>query len=141
MYHHQASPRFSCTGCGICCHGSANAYIAVSPAEISDIRNYLDLTEEKFTEQFLTQRLGGGWGIRLRKDGRCSLLGDNNRCRVYPVRPIQCQTYPWWPEILASKASWHKESQRCEGINHGDIVDQAYIEQELQRSIEAEKNS
>ncbi len=140
MYHTQAFLRFTCTSCGLCCYGSANAYIAVNSTEIMAIQRYLGYTEEQFHRQYLTCRIQGGWGIRLLKDGRCSLLGEDNRCRVYPVRPVQCQTYPWWPEILNNKRSWDNESRRCEGINHGDIVERSLIEQELQRSIDAEKS-
>ena len=27
-------------------------------------------------------------------------------CTVYPVRPLQCRTWPFWPENLSSKQSW-----------------------------------
>ncbi len=47
----------------------------------------------------------------------CIFLKDSKLCTIYPVRPVQCSTYPWWPELLTD-AAWHDEATRCEGINH-----------------------
>ena len=32
--------------------------------------------------------------LKDRADGACAMLDDNNRCRVYPVRPEKCRTFP-----------------------------------------------
>lgn len=37
-------------------------------------------------------------------------------CSIYSVRPAQCRTYPFWPEIVQSPHHWAAESARCEGI-------------------------
>jgi hypothetical protein len=33
----------------------------------------------------------------------------SNQCRIYQARPIQCSTYPFWPNILESEAAWDEE--------------------------------
>jgi Fe-S-cluster containining protein len=33
-------------------------------------------------------------GLR-RKNDKCMFLDDNNRCRVYPSRPMTCRTFPY----------------------------------------------
>jgi Fe-S-cluster containining protein len=40
-------------------------------------------------------------------------------CGVYPVRPLQCRTWPFWPENLRTKASWHRAAKGCPGMNRG----------------------
>jgi len=30
----------------------------------------------------------------------------DKQCTVYPVRPAQCRTFPWWKENLSSKEAW-----------------------------------
>lgn len=30
--------------------------------------------------------------------------------------PMQCRTYPFWPEPLTSRHDWEAEALRCEGI-------------------------
>ena len=37
---------------------------------------------------------------------------------MYPVRPTQCKTFPWWPQHLKDKEDWEKLQADCEGINH-----------------------
>ena len=66
-------------------------------------------------------------------DGRCVFLGANGQCRVYPVRPVQCRTYPFWPEVLCSGTAWEQESRRCEGIGRGGVVPVTRIRAALAR--------
>jgi Fe-S-cluster containining protein len=40
-------------------------------------------------------------------------------CGIYEVRPQQCRTWPFWPELLRDKASWDRASERCPGMNKG----------------------
>ena len=32
-----------------------------------------------------------------------------SRCLVYEARPVQCATYPYWPEIMARHRGWEWE--------------------------------
>lgn len=42
-----------------------------------------------------------GWMLRQKKNGDCIFLEkDTNRCRIYPVRPMLCSTYPFYIEGL-----------------------------------------
>ena len=52
--------------------------------------------------------------IRLReKDGSCIFLGDDGKmCTIYEARPVQCRTYPFWPNIMQSKEKWDEECRR-----------------------------
>src|SRR5687768_2223484 len=38
-------------------------------------------------------------------------------CSVYPVRPLQCRTWPFWPENLSSEKAWDHAAKRCHGMN------------------------
>ena len=74
--------------------------------------------------------------LQSRDDGRCILLDKAGHCRVYPVRPRQCVTYPFWPELLKTAKAWRQEGRRCEGINRGDAVPVHIIEKALRRSTQ-----
>lgn len=63
----------------------------------------------------------GTFVIDVRPGGGCTFL-DGNKCTVHEVKPIQCRTYPFWPEVLESKAAWAAESLECEGIARGGVV-------------------
>src|SRR5690606_11919538 len=43
-------------------------------------------------------------------------------CAVYERRPLQCRTFPWWPENLRSEAAWKRVAKGCEGVGRGNIV-------------------
>ena len=49
----------------------------------------------------------------------CIFLEDK-LCSIYKVRPVQCATYPWWPELM-DPAAWQQEGKEvCEGFDHED---------------------
>lgn len=42
-----------------------------------------------------------GWMLRRKRNGDCIFLQkDTSRCRIYPVRPMLCSTYPFYIEGL-----------------------------------------
>jgi len=47
---------------------------------------------------------------------------------IYPVRPTQCRTWPFWAGNLRSPADWNEAARRCPGINHGRVYDIEQIE-------------
>jgi Fe-S-cluster containining protein len=40
-------------------------------------------------------------------------------CTVYEARPLQCRTYPFWSEVLASEKAWRETARSCPGIGQG----------------------
>lgn len=129
MFHRHHALRFRCTGCGRCCIGDADSYVELDAGEAEAIRGHLGLSRSWFRRRYLvTLDAGTGLGIRLRSDGRCPFLSDDGACRVYAVRPRQCRTYPFWPEVVASRGAWKAEARRCEGIGRGAVVPLAHIE-------------
>jgi Fe-S-cluster containining protein len=133
MYYQQARLRFECTGCGACCTGGADHYVETSAKERVAIRAFLKLSPSWFRRRYLVRVDTDTTGIRLGQDGRCPFLGDDNRCRIYPVRPRQCRTYPWWPELIENQRDWTDEARRCEGMNRGTVVPLSTIERGLAR--------
>ncbi|VAW98194.1 hypothetical protein MNBD_GAMMA23-24 [hydrothermal vent metagenome] len=146
-FYHTTPIRFKCTQCSQCCYGGKYAYVRASAQEIEDITAYMNIDAEIFKNKYLIKLVDHGYGIRMKKNslsgviksnGHCVLLNKQGKCSVYPVRPTQCKTYPFWPEILISKDKWNNEVMRCEGINQGDVVDTEHVEQQKQLTVNAE---
>lgn len=115
--------RFECTGCGKCCTGPGDYFIAVTRAEQRRIRAFLGVSWRWFRRRYVTRYDEATESLRTEPgSGRCAFLGDDNRCRIYPVRPAQCRYYPFWPELVARRAAWNAEAKRCEGIGRGRAV-------------------
>lgn len=52
-----------------------------------------------------------GWILRRKRNGDCIFLEkDTHRCRIYPVRPMLCSTYPFYLEGL------RLHTCECEGL-------------------------
>jgi hypothetical protein len=117
---------FECVCCGNCCAGPEEGYVWVTPAEIAAIARHLGLSERHFRRRYV-RRAGGRFSLIERGDNRdCIFLaGDGEgrrRCTIYPVRPRQCRTWPFWNTNLATAESWALAGMRCPGINRGAIV-------------------
>ena len=61
----------------------------------------------------------------------CIFWEDGAGCQVYHARPLQCRQWPFWPEMLASKAAWKAEKSICPGM---DVEDgRLYSREEIDR--------
>lgn len=113
---------FECVQCGRCCAGPAEGYIWVTKPEIKLITDFLKIKPEQLRQKYLKRR-----GFRttiienpVTKD--CiflKLIDSRKQCLIYPVRPNQCRTWPFWPSNLTDTDSWNKTAQKCPGINRG----------------------
>jgi len=127
--------RFQCTQCGNCCTGSPGA-VWVNDAEIQAIADYLN--EPVGAIRLLaTKYLNGKVSIKDYPNGDCYYFDPNSRgCKIYPVRPIQCRTWPFWDRHLTSVDAWNDVGKGCPGINKGKLVSLEIIEQNRkQRSL------
>lgn len=112
---YQEGLRFECTGCGKCCTG-APGYTWVDEQEIQAIADYLNMPIDKFSRVYLRKVMNRYSLIEFSKTYDCVFLKDK-KCSIYPVRPKQCKTFPWWLQNLKSKEAWEEAANRCEGIN------------------------
>lgn len=122
MFHETQPLRFKCTGCGRCCIGGGDYHVFLTDAAAEIIRLHLGLSRPWFRRRYLRRLPDGDQVAAMGKDGRCIFLGKDNYCRVYAARPLQCRSYPFWPEVIHSRTAWQREARRCEGINHGPVV-------------------
>lgn len=121
--------RFKCTECGQCCTG-APGYAWVTDEEIQAIADYLKLTVKEFGKRYL-RFAKGRYALVERKNYDCIFLKDK-KCTVYPVRPTQCRTFPWWLQNLNSPEDWKEAAQYCEGISdEAPLVSLEIIESQL----------
>jgi len=110
----------ACRECeGNCCIGESG-YIWVSPKEIEEISEFLGIDTEIFKERFLI-KVGYRYSIKERpyKNGYACLFFDNG-CKIYPVRPNQCRTFPFWDYFKDKVDELKKE---CPGIVLGDDIE------------------
>lgn len=107
--------RFECTGCGRCCTGQPG-YVWLSEEEIGTIADHLGISVETFMRRYVRKTVTGCYSLLDVLPSYDCVFFRDNRCTIYPVRPTQCRTFPWWPENLKSKHAWKETARHCEGI-------------------------
>ncbi len=122
---------FECVRCGKCCSGPGEGYIWVTRPEIRFIADYLKIPVGELRNRYL-KRIGMRLSIIEDKTTRdCIFLeriGGEKKCRIYPVRPNQCRTWPFWSSNLLSSNSWNETAMKCDGINRGRLYSFEQIE-------------
>jgi Fe-S-cluster containining protein len=131
---------FKCTGCGKCCQTVGSVYM--SPEEYIQAADYLNVTADAFVQKYASHTLAAvpAPSTAIERDAAtattaaiaavaaepwiclkdqtsesCIFLDHTtNHCQIYPVRPVQCRTYPFWPTVTASVESWNAECRRLE---------------------------
>jgi len=70
-----------------------------------------------------TRLVGERISLREFANGDCVFLDPRTRgCTVYPVRPAQCRTWPFWNSNLVSEEAWDRAHEKCPGMGQGDLV-------------------
>jgi len=118
--------RFSCKRCGNCCRGEPG-YVWVTTRDIVKMAVELEMKPEKFARLYV-RVVDGGYSLTELANGDCIMWEAGVGCRVYRSRPIQCRTFPFWPEYLEGPDAWEEVARRCPAIGKGDLHPAEYID-------------
>jgi len=122
-----SSFRFMCLlGCTKCCQLS-NGFVFLTEEEASRIAEFLSISENDFIQTY-TNISKGKLCLRDGENQACIFLKDG-KCGIYFVRPMQCRTYPFWPENIKSPARWKLTATECPGIGKGRV----FSDEEIRR--------
>lgn len=128
--------QFECNGCGDCCTGETG-FVWINEVEIARAAEYLKTTPEEFAKAYCRKVYGRVSLKEKRPNAKgeydCIFLrampaepGPDGKphvkriCDIYPVRPLQCRTFPFWEGPLDSRKDWDRTGMtRCPGINIG----------------------
>src|SRR3954470_11236342 len=129
--------QFTCQQCGNCCTGGPG-YVWISDIEIDRLAEHLKLPRKTVLEKYC-RKIGNKISLKEFRSPAglydCVFLKeipvepkDKNKgkvvqtrriCEIYPVRPLQCRTFPFWDGILASPERWEEAKKRCPGMDRG----------------------
>jgi len=105
---------FDCHRCGLCCR-AGHGRVWLREEEVPALARERGLEVEAFVRRFLV-RIGARLSVREEADGRCALLEGEACCTVYPARPGQCRSFPFWPSLLAGGPALEEAAEGCPGI-------------------------
>lgn len=109
--------RFQCNQCGKCCRGEPGVVWIVNN-DILNISAYLKMTVEEFSKNYL-RNISSRFSLIEMVNGDCVMY--DNGCKIYPVRPRQCRTFPFWITNISLKDEWDALINNCPGINKGKL--------------------
>ncbi len=116
QYNYRFDPS-ACEACGgKCCRGESG-YIWAKYQEIVDMAAYLEMRVEDFATMYL-RKVKHRYSLtekRLGEDDYACVFFDETkaRCTIYPVRPSQCRTFPFWEQFKQNEQEVRDE---CPGI-------------------------
>jgi Fe-S-cluster containining protein len=121
--------RFACQkGCTNCCTQSGHVWL--NGADIERIAAYLGLAPEDFEKRYVHRgKLGKRFTVP-RAQG-CHFLVEGG-CSIHEVKPLQCRTFPYWPENVAHRSSWKKLRRYCPGVGVGPLVQISIVREQAQ---------
>ncbi|MCX7977592.1 MAG: YkgJ family cysteine cluster protein [Bdellovibrionaceae bacterium] len=127
--------RFQCQSSGNCCVSRGEfGFVYLTLKDRQRLAKHLQMTTAAFTRRFC-EKTGGLWHLQESKSRPECLFLRERKCSVYPARPEQCRTWPFWPEVLKPKA-WKKEVVGfCPGVGKGPLISA----QEIEATLEADK--
>ncbi|MCH9813450.1 MAG: YkgJ family cysteine cluster protein [Epsilonproteobacteria bacterium] len=105
-----------CATCeGNCCIGESG-YIWCTPREIDAMAAYVKLSRQDFMDEYILK-------VKYKRSLKEKQVGESyhciffdktkNGCQIYPVRPSQCRTFPFWNHF---KENIEEVVQECPGI-------------------------
>jgi Fe-S-cluster containining protein len=122
---------FECTRCGACCTG-APGYVWVSIEEIEQLARFQNQSVDEFSTRFVRQ-VGSRFSLIEKPGGDCIFWNKEMGCTVYAARPVQCRTWPFWPENVESEEDWDQVRSICPGSGRGQL----FTIEQIQASIES----
>ena len=124
--------RFECQGCNYCC-SSEPGYVFLSEEDVKRLSDGLNLDKQSFIDTYCRIVDMGAFKMvsLLEKDNYDCIFLSKEGCKVYPYRPKQCQTYPFWAHVIEDEQSWEAEGHSCPGIGKGKLYTKKEIEAKL----------
>ena len=126
---YKAGLSFECKRCGRCC-GGGPGFVWVTSQDIENLAKKLGLPTGVFEQAFVYTVRGNQKSLKEYSNGDCVLLDEKTRgCKAYEARPLQCRTWPFWPQNVATEKSWKTTAKNCPGCNRGKLYTLDEIEE------------
>ncbi len=111
---------FECTRCGKCCGGEPG-FVWVNESELEEIAQFLQIDLEKVKREW-TRLVQGRTSLTEKENYECIFYETGKGCTIYPVRPRQCRTWPFWSSNLKTPKEWERTLGLCPGAGQGELI-------------------
>lgn len=112
--------RFTCTRCGHCCTGEPG-FVWVDDTDVAAIAELRGESVEELKALY-TRLTDRGRTLREKLDGDCVFYDRKSGCTIYPARPPQCRTWPFWESNVKTPEAWQHTCEICPGSGQGELI-------------------
>lgn len=116
----QEGLHFTCTQCGKCCGGQPG-FVWVDDEEIAALAEFLGEPLET-VRGYYTRQIGRKRSLKEKLNYDCVFYDREKGCTVYPARPKQCRTWPFWESNIRTPSDWQRTSEDCPGCDQGELI-------------------
>jgi uncharacterized protein len=122
--------QFACQpGCTACCE--QKGYVYLTQDDVERAAAWLGITVAEFQGRYLA-RTRDLMRLRVPETANCPFL-ESGGCAIHPAKPLQCRTFPFWPELLGSRRRWNNAKRYCPGIDQGPLISIAEAEAQAEQ--------
>ncbi len=132
--------RFECQGSGNCCSSRGEyGFVFLTKEDRQRMAKHLNLSTSTFTRRYC-EKTRGVWHLKEDKERPDCMFLEKKKCSLYPARPTQCRTWPFWPEVMNAK-TWSKEvATFCPGVGKGKVHSRTEIQKALDEQLASEQD-
>jgi Fe-S-cluster containining protein len=114
---------FSCSRCSSCCRYESG-FVFLSEHDVAELCRFSNVKKDEFIALYCrwVPYYDAHYALSLKEKSNYDCVffdAAADGCAVYEARPVQCQTYPFWTHITASKEAWRDSAAHCPGIREG----------------------
>ncbi|MCL2277022.1 MAG: YkgJ family cysteine cluster protein [Treponema sp.] len=135
-YFYSSGLKFSCKRCSSCCRHESG-YVYLSENDLINLQKAVKTDRKTFIDSYC--RWVYGWDgekvLSLKEKNNKDCVLWENGCTVYNYRPLQCVTFPFWENIVASKESWEIAAGGCPGMNSGELHSESSIKEKVKSRL------
>lgn len=102
----------------------------VNAEETKAIATFLNQPEFEVKSMY-SYLVGKRRSLREKANGDCVFYDAQVGCTIYPVRPRQCQTWPFWQGNVKTPEDWQETCEICPGSGQGKLFSAEEISQRL----------
>jgi Fe-S-cluster containining protein len=132
-FDYPAEVRFQCTKCGICCGDTKEKtrHILLLTAEAAQIATATSQPIAEFAVKIDGKAPYSHEMKKTLENGKCIFLSQN-RCTIYPLRPLICRFYPFELKIATNQKHQFLHTNECPSIGKGKPLSKNYFEELFQ---------
>lgn len=124
--------RFECQRSGNCCRRPG--YVYFTRDDVEAVAKFLGITRGEFVRRHLA--IDGRRFVLEVDSGGCRFF-DGKGCVIHPAKPLQCRSWPYWPELVRTPRAWRAAARGCPGIGQGGPISAADLDAWLDALTEA----